>query len=89
MYQAPALVHGAAIVEPLLRRFAVPMAIASDLNPATSPVLSLRLTPEETLAGVTIHAVRALGLDSRKGSIEVGKDADFVAWDITALAELA
>ena len=73
---------------------------ASDLNPGTSPALSLRLmlnmactlfrlTPEEALAGVTLHAARALGLEARHGSLEVGKLADFVAWDIERPAELA
>ncbi|WP_443191630.1 imidazolonepropionase [Pseudomonas indica] len=84
----------------LLRRHGVAMAIASDLNPGTSPALSLRLmlnmactsfrlTPEEALAGVTLHAARALGLDAELGSLEVGKRADFVAWDIQRPAELA
>ena len=45
--------------------------------------------PEEALAGVTLHAARALGLEARHGSLEVGKLADFVAWDIERPAELA
>jgi imidazolonepropionase len=76
------------------------MAIASDLNPGTSPALSLRLmmnmactlfrmTPEEALAGVTLHAAKALGLGDSHGSLEAGKLADFVAWDIARPAELA
>jgi imidazolonepropionase len=84
----------------LLRRHGVAMAIASDLNPGTSPALSLRLmmnmactlfrmTPEEALAGVTLHAAKALGLGDSHGSLEAGKVADFVAWDIARPAELA
>jgi imidazolonepropionase len=83
-----------------LRRHGVPIALASDLNPGTSPALSVRLmlnmgctlfrmTPEETLAGVTIHAAKALGLQRTHGSLEAGKAADFVAWKISRPAELA
>ncbi|UXY52634.1 imidazolonepropionase [Pseudomonas tohonis] len=83
-----------------LRRHGVAMAVASDLNPGTSPALSLRLmlnmactsfrlTPEEALAGVTLNAARALGLAGRCGSLEAGKLADFVAWDIERPAQLA
>ena len=83
-----------------LRRHGVKIAIASDLNPGTSPALSLRLmlnmactlfrmTPEEALAGVTVHAATALGLGDSHGSLEVGKVADFVAWDIERPADLA
>ncbi|WP_145189614.1 imidazolonepropionase [Pseudomonas sp. URMO17WK12:I11] len=83
-----------------LRRHGVKMALASDLNPGTSPGLSLRLmlnmgctlfrmTPEEALAGVTVHAATALGLGDSHGSLEVGKVADFVAWQIERPAELA
>ncbi|SAK58716.1 imidazolonepropionase [Caballeronia hypogeia] len=83
-----------------LRRHGVPIALASDLNPGTSPVLSLRmmlnmgctlfrLTPEESLAGVTMHAAKALGLQATHGSLEAGKAADFVAWTIARPAELS
>lgn len=83
-----------------LRRHGVAIAIASDLNPGTSPALSVRLmlnmactlfrmTPEEALAGVTVHAAKALGLAATHGSLEVGKQADFVAWYIDRPADLA
>lgn len=83
-----------------LRKHGVKIAIASDLNPGTSPALSVRLmlnmactlfrmTPEEALAGVTLHAARALGLGETHGSLEVGKVADFVAWQIDRPADLA
>jgi len=48
-----------------------------------------RLTPEEALAGVTRHAAKALGLEERVGTLENGKDADFVVWDISEPAELS
>ncbi|ORL71114.1 imidazolonepropionase [Pseudomonas putida] len=83
-----------------LRRHGVRIALASDLNPGTSPGLSLRLmlnmgctcfrmTPEEALAGVTVHAATALGLGDSHGSLQVGKVADFVAWQIERPADLA
>jgi imidazolonepropionase len=78
----------------------VSIAISTDSNPGTSPALSLRLmmnmactlfrlTPEQALAGVTLHAARALGLGTSHGSLEIGKVADFVAWDIERPADLA
>lgn len=83
-----------------LRRRGVKIALASDLNPGTSPGLSLRLmlnmgctlfrmTPEEALAGVTTHAAQALGMGSSHGTLEAGKAADFVAWQIERPADLA
>jgi len=82
----------------LFRRYAVPMAVATDLNPGTSPLQSLRLamamacthfrlTPEEALRGATVHAARALGLHDR-GRLLAGQRADFVQWDIGHPAEL-
>ena len=82
------------------RRLGVPMAIASDCNPGSSPVTSLllmlnmactlfRMTPEEALAGVTREAARALGLGGSHGTLEVGKAADLCVWDIERPAELA
>ncbi len=84
----------------LLREENVPMAIASDSNPGSSPVNSLllmlnmactffKLTPEESLAGVTRHAAKALGWEKERGTLTVGKQADFVLWDIQQPAELA
>ena len=81
-----------------LRASGVPMAIASDCNPGTSPATSLplmlnmactlfRLTPAEALAGVTRHAARALGCDDR-GTIALGQRADIALWDIVLPAEL-
>ena len=81
-----------------LRAAGVPIAIATDLNPGTSPLLSLRLamnmactlfhmTPKEALRGATVNAARALGLADR-GTLEVGKRADFVLWNIERPADL-
>ena len=82
----------------LLRAHGVPMAVATDCNPGTSPLLSLRqamqlacthfrLTPEEALRGATVHAARALGCGDR-GMLRVGMRADFVHWRIGQPAEL-
>ncbi|HHL2458715.1 TPA: imidazolonepropionase [Yersinia enterocolitica] len=84
----------------LFRQYNVPMALASDANPGTSPALSLRLmlnmactlfrmTPEEALAGVTCHAAQALGLQETQGTLETGKLANWVHWPLSHPAELA
>ncbi|MGP6378393.1 imidazolonepropionase [Yersinia bercovieri] len=84
----------------LFRQYRVPMALASDANPGTSPALSLRLmlnmactlfrmTPEEALAGVTCHAAQALGLQESQGTLETGKLANWVHWSLSHPAELA
>jgi imidazolonepropionase len=83
----------------LLRRHAVPMAVATDCNPGTSPVLSptlmmsmactlFGLTPEEALAGMTREGARALGLQDETGTIGAGKAADLCIWRIGRPAEL-
>lgn len=83
-----------------LRAHGVPMAVATDLNPGSSPMASLLLamnqacvlfglTPEEALAGVTCRAARALGLGGRKGQLQVGLDADLVLWDVSDPAALS
>ncbi len=83
----------------LLRQHNVPIAIATDLNPGSSPAHSLllmlnmactlfRLTPEDALAGVTKNAAKALGLPDR-GQLKEGMAADFALWDIKEPAELA
>lgn len=82
-----------------LRDNHVPIAIATDSNPGSSPVLSLLLmgnmacnifglTPCEALAGMTINAAKALNLDQSIGSIEKNKQADFATWDVDSPAEL-
>ncbi|AQW56863.1 imidazolonepropionase [Vibrio owensii] len=84
----------------LLRTHKVPMAIATDINPGTSPFADLtlmmnmactlfRLTPQETLRGVTQNAAKALGYGESRGVIEVGYDADFSIWDIEHPADLS
>ena len=83
----------------LLRKHKVPIAIATDCNPGTSPMLSptltmnmactlFGLTPEEAITGMTISAARALGLAHSIGSIAAGKEADLCTWRIETLAEL-
>lgn len=82
-----------------MREHGVPIAVATDCNPGTSPICSLRaammlaarlfrLTPEECLAGVTRAAAQALGLDDR-GTLEVGQRADIAIWDVGHPRELA
>ena len=84
----------------LLRRYQVPMAVATDFNPGTSPLASIRLamnmactlfrlTPEEALTSVTRHAAQALGLQDQIGQLGAGFAADFIVWDIQHPAELA
>jgi imidazolonepropionase len=85
---------------PAFRSAGVPIALATDSNPGSSPITSLllvinmactlfRLTPEEALAGITVHGARALGLSETHGTLEVGKAADLAIWDIERPAELA
>jgi imidazolonepropionase len=82
------------------RAHGVPLAVATDANPGTSPARSLllmlnmactffRMTPAEALAGATREAARALGLQEDYGTIEPGRRADLAAWDIDHPAELA
>jgi len=82
-----------------LRAAGVPIAIATDHNPGSSPTLSpvlmlsmactlFRLTPEEALRGMTVHAARALGLADR-GTLAVGQRADLAVWDVAHPNELA
>ncbi|WP_282064240.1 imidazolonepropionase [Vibrio rotiferianus] len=84
----------------LLRAHKVPMAIATDINPGTSPFADLtlmlnmactlfRLTPQEALRGVTQNAAKALGYGESRGVIEIGYDADFSIWDIEHPADLS
>ena len=83
-----------------LRDNQVPIAIASDSNPGSSPVSSLLLmmnmactlfgmTPTEALRGVTINAAKALGLDNQIGSLQAGKQADLVIWNVDRPAKLS
>jgi imidazolonepropionase len=81
------------------RKHNVPIAIATDHNPGTSPLTSIllamnmaatlfRMTVEECIAGVTRAAARALGHQDRVGSLEAGKRCDLAIWDINNPAEL-
>lgn len=83
----------------LFRKYKIPMAIATDLNPGTSPLCSLHLAMQmgcvlfglqvdEVFAGVTINAAKALGLGDSKGQIKVGYDADFAIFDAKHPREL-
>ncbi|WP_338362691.1 imidazolonepropionase [uncultured Pseudoalteromonas sp.] len=83
----------------LLQKYKVPIAIASDFNPGTSPLCSVqlmmnmactlfRLTPEQALAGVTCHAAKALGLNDR-GVLKVGSRADIAHWQINHPSQLS
>ena len=84
----------------LFRKHRVPMAVATDCNPGTSPLTSIllamnlactlfRLTPAEALQGTTRNAAKALGLERSCGTIEVGKVADLAIWDISHPSELS
>ena len=83
----------------LFRRHGVPMALATDSNPGTSPLASLllamnmgatlfRMTVEECIAGTTREAARALGLLDQVGTLETGKRCDLAVWSVGTLAEL-
>jgi imidazolonepropionase len=83
-----------------LREAGVPVALATDCNPGTSPMTSLllamnmactlfRMTPLEALAGVTIHAASALGMADETGTLEIGKRADLALWAVSSPGEMA
>ncbi len=85
---------------PALRAAGVPIAVATDCNPGTSPTVSPLLalsmactlygmTPEEALTGMTRHAATALGLQAETGTLQAGKSADLAVWNISEPAELA
>ncbi|HYE48875.1 MAG TPA: imidazolonepropionase [Azospirillaceae bacterium] len=82
-----------------MRARGIPMAVATDCNPGTSPAVSLllmlnmactlfRLTPAEALAGATRHAAKALGMEQEAGQLAPGLRADFALWDVERPAEL-
>jgi imidazolonepropionase len=84
----------------LFRKHAVPMAVATDCNPGSSPTTHLplmmnmactlfRMTPAEAMLGVTRHAARALGMLDSHGTVELGKSADLCLWNVDHPAELA
>ena len=83
-----------------LREAGVPMAVSTDCNPGTSPMTSLllamnmactmfKMTPQEALAGTTVHAAQALGQQGRVGQLAVGQAADLALWQIARPADLA
>jgi imidazolonepropionase len=83
-----------------LRKAGVPMAVSSDINPGTAPIVSLRmamnmactlfgLTPVEAMVGVTRHAAKALGEQARLGQLKVGMAADFLIWHCAHPAEIS
>ncbi|MEZ9237581.1 imidazolonepropionase [Shewanella sp. 10N.286.52.A9] len=84
----------------LLRQYNVPIVVASDFNPGSSPICStllmlnmactlFKLTPEEALKGVTVNAAKALGIEQNVGMLVQGMQADFCLWDIATPAQLA
>lgn len=83
-----------------LREMEVPIALGSDMNPGSSPVMApllianmgctlFGLTPLESIRGITLNAARALGIDDQVGSLEPGKRADLAVWNVSSPNELA
>lgn len=83
-----------------LRDAGIPIALATDANPGSSPLTSLllcmniactlfRMTPQEALAGITRNAAKALGQQVNCGTLEAGKHANIAIWDVQEPAELA